>query len=344
MDRLSLREEAILNTLIRTYVKTGEPVGSRTISKLGLGLSAATARNSMADLEEKGYLSHPHTSAGRVPTDKGYRYYVDKLMDEEALVEKDRQRIRDNMVVRFWEGNIEGVLEQVSRAVADVSHNLGVALAPRFERGIFQRLEMVHLSKSRLLLVLTIRSGLVRTMVMEVDSNISASELEETKRVINERLFGLTVGEIRESVGERLRSVSRGSPRLLRLVSDSVDTLFKFNSGDDLHFGGAGNFFLQPEFSSDQKGLAALLGLLEERELMVTILDERMDLEGIAITIVNEHRSPALRNCSLLTSRYWVGNVSGIIGMIGPTRIPYARMVPMLQYMTDLTEEILEQQ
>ena len=130
MDRLSLREEAILNTLIRTYVKTGEPVGSRTISKLGLGLSAATVRNSMADLEEKGYLSHPHTSAGRVPTDKGYRYYVDQLMDEEELVEKDRQRIRDNMVVRFWEGNIEGVLEQVSRAVADVSHNLGVALAP----------------------------------------------------------------------------------------------------------------------------------------------------------------------------------------------------------------------
>ncbi len=344
MDRLSQREEAILNTLIRTYVTTGEPVGSRTVSKSGLGLSAATVRNSMADLEEKGYLSHPHTSAGRVPTDKGYRYYVDKLMAQEELVEKDLQRIRDNMVVRAWEGNIEGVLEQVSRAVADVSHNLGVALTPRFERGIFQRLEMVHLSESKLLLVLTIKSGLIKTMVMEVDSNISASELEETKRVINERLFGLTVGEIRDSVGERLRSVSRGSPKLLRLLSDSVDTLFKFSSGDDLHFGGAGNFFLQPEFTSDQKGLAALLGLLEERELMVTILDERMDLEGIAITIGNEHWSPELQNCSLLTSRYWVGNVSGIIGVIGPTRIPYARMVPMLQYMTDLTEEILEQQ
>ncbi len=344
MERLSQREEVILNILIGSYVATGEPVGSRTISKSGLGLSAATVRNSMADLEEKGYLSHPHTSAGRVPTDEGYRYYVDLLMSQEELVEKERRRIRNNMVVRLQEGNIESLLEQVSRVIADISKNLGVALTPRFERGIFQRLEMVHLSESKLLLVLTIKSGLVKTMVMEIDSDIDVSELEDTKRVINERLFGLTVAEIRDSVEERLRSVSGGSPKLLRLLSDSADSLFKFSSGDDLHFGGAGNFFLQPEFSSNQEGMAALLGLLEERESMVTILDERMDREGIAITIGNEHASPELQNCSLLTSRYQVGSVSGIIGVIGPTRIPYARMVPLLQYMANLTEEILDQQ
>ena len=124
MEQLSQREEVIPNILIGSYGATGEPVGSRSISKSGLGLSAATVRNSMADLEEQGYLSHPHTSAGRVPTDKGYRYYVDLLMSQEELVENERRRIRNNMVVRVREGNIESLLEQVSRVIADISKNL----------------------------------------------------------------------------------------------------------------------------------------------------------------------------------------------------------------------------
>ena len=344
MDELSQREKAILNILIGTYVATGEPIGSRTISKSGLGLSAATVRNSMADLEDKGYLNQPHTSAGRVPTDKGYRYYVDKLMSQEQLEVQERRIIRRSIEEQhIREGNVEGLLEQVSKVVAEVSNNLGVAVAPRFERGIFQRLEMVHLSESKLLLVLTIASGLVKTMVMEIDSVISPAEMEETKRIINERLFGLTVGEILNSVADRLRSVSRGSPKLLRLIADRSDILFGFGNTDDLHFGGTSNFFLQPEFSSDQKRMAALLGMLEEKEPIVTILEERKDHEGITITIGNEHTPPELHGCSLVTARYRVGDVSGVIGMIGPTRIPYARMVPLIQYVADLTEEILEE-
>ncbi len=343
MDNLAQREAEILELLIKAHVATGEPVGSRTISKSGIGLSAATVRNSMADLEEKGYLTHPFTSAGRLPTDRGYRFYVDKLMAQEELAEEERQDIRERIAFRLREGNIEGVLEQVSRVIAELSHNLGVALTPRFERGVFERLEMVHLSESKIMLVLTIASGLVKTMVIEVDARIDHSELDETARAINERLSGLSVAEIRDSVGERLRSISRGSPRLLRALCDTAGALFKASSGDDLRFGGTGNFFLQPEFSGDQKGVAALLDLLEERNVIVTILDERMDNEGIAITIGNEHGAPELHNCSVLTSRYRVGDVSGLVGVIGPTRIPYAKMVPMLRYVTHVTEEMLAQ-
>ena len=343
MDTLTEREEAILDILVTTYASTGRPVGSRTISRSGLGLSAATIRNSMGDLEEKGYLRQPHTSAGRVPSDKGYRYYVAKLMAQEELSEAACQLIRESIETRIREGNIEGVLEQVSRVIAEISKNIGVVLAPRFERGTFRSLEMLPLTESKLLVVLTIRSGLVKTMVIEVDSTISSSELVDTKRVINERLSGLTVGEIRRTVGDRLRS-AYGSPKLLRLICDSAATLFKLHSVEDLHFGGAGNIFLQPEFVGNQQAVASLLGLFEQREPIVTILDERMDREGITVTIGDEHATPELHSCSVVTSCYRLGNTPGVIGIIGPTRLPYARIVPLIQYVADVTGEILDQQ
>jgi len=279
-----------------------------------------------------------------VPTDKGYRYYVDDLMSEEELGQAMCEHIRRRIEAHIREGNIQDLLDQVSKVIADVSHNLGVALAPRFEQGTFQRIEIVPLGGSKLLLVLTIESGLVTTMVMEVDSPILNADLEETKRVVNERLFGLTIREIRDSVEERFRSISRGSPKLLRLICSNADSLFRFSSGDDLHFGGARNFFLQPEFVGNQEMLASLFDLLPERESIVTILNDRMDCEGITITIGNEHTSPELQNCSLLTSRYRVGNTPGIIGVIGPKRMPYAQVVPLVQYMANLTEEMLLKQ
>jgi len=344
MERLGRREDAILDILISSYVRTGEPVGSRTISKLWQEQSAATVRNLMADLEEKGYVTQPHTSAGRIPTDKGYRYYVDKLMGAmDALTEGDQTRVREAVDTKIRERNVEQLLSQVSKVVADVSHNLGVVLSPRFERGCFERLELVSLSDSKLLLVLSIRSGIVRTMVMEIDSPISDSDLEETRRVVNERLSGLTVGEILASVGERLGSATSGDARLLRLLIDSAQSIFRYSSGDDLHVGGAGQFFLQPEILSDHQRLGALMGLLEERESMVALLDKRADTDGITVTIGAENPSDELQNCSLLTSSYRVGNVTGLIGLIGPTRLEYARLLPLVRYMSELTEEYLEE-
>ena len=340
MAELSQREKAILEILVGTYVTTGEPIGSRTISKLGLGLSAATIRNSMADLEEKGFLSHPHTSAGRVPSDKGYRYYVDLLMSQEELAEAARRSIRTS-IETLREGNIQNLLSQVCKVIAEVSHNLGLVLAPQFEQGTFDRLEIVKLSESKLLLVLTIRSGLVKTMVIEIDSDLAASDLEDTKRVANQRLSGLTVGEVVDTVEERLQSASEGSPKLLRLIANSADTLFRAADGN-LLVDGTRNFFMQPDLFADQQGLAELIGMVEQRESMMHLLGDRLNREGIAITIGDENEPPELQRCSVLTSRYRMGNISGVIGVIGPTRLPYARLVPLIQYMADLTEEMLE--
>ena len=333
MTELTQREKAILDILIGTYVTTGEPVGSRTVSKMGLGLSAATIRNSMADLEEKGYLQHPHTSSGRVPSDKGYRYYVDMLMSREELAQAAQQSIRES-IAHFREGNVETLLGH-----ADVSHNLGIALGPQFVQGVFERLEMVKLSESKLLVVMTIRSGLVKTMVMEVDSELNDDELQETRRVVNERLSGLSVGEIMSSAKERLESASTGSPKLLRLIAESTDSMFNVFTGVELHMDGTRNFFDQPDFTSDK--LAGLIGMLEEKESVAHLLQDRGE-DDFLITIGEEHLSPELQGCSLLTSRYNVGNVSGVIGIIGPTRLPYGRLVPLLQYMSNLTGEMLE--
>lgn len=336
MAELTQREMAILDILIGIYVTTGEPVGSRTISNMDLGLSAATIRNSMADLEEKGYLHQPHTSAGRVPSDKGYRYYVDTLMNREELAEAVQRSIRKS-VERLRAGNAEDLLVQVSKVLADVSHNLGLALGPQFAQGIFERLEVFKLSESKLLMVLSIRSGLVKTMIVEINWAIEDAELAATQRVVNERLSGLTVGEIMASVKERLESASSGSPKLLRLFANSADHLFRFSSVSDLHMDGTRNFFDQPDFSNDR--LAALIGMLEAREHVAHLLSDRAP--GTFITIGDEHESPELKNCSLLTSTYSVGNVSGVIGIIGPTRLPYGRLVPLVQYVANLTEEML---
>ncbi len=342
MEDLSKRERSILDRLVTCYIDTGEPVGSRTLAKTGMSLSPATVRNSMADLEEKGYLHQPHTSAGRVPTDKGYRVYVDAIMGQQEISEDERSRLREMVEAAIRENNIEGLMSQVSRVIADVSHNLGVALTPRFKEGRFRSIDMIHLSESKLLIVVTIQSGLVKTMVMEVDARLEAEDLESTRRLVNERLSGLSIGDILSNVGERLQGSSEGSPKLLRLICDTADSLFEFSTDDDLHLVGTGNFFLQPEFSDNKDQLAQLYELFEERSQMTAILNDRMG-EGIAITIGQENDSPELSACSLLTSKYRMGNVTGVIGLMGPTRLAYAKMVPLVRYMASLTENLLEE-
>jgi len=343
MEELSNRERTILDRLVNCFIDTGEPVGSRTLSKGGLDLSAATVRNSMADLEEKGYVFQPHTSAGRVPTDKGYRVFVDALMEQQQISEDDRRRLMDMVEDCIRESNVESLVGQVSHVIADVSHQLGVALMPGFNKGVFRSLEMVQLSESKMLLIVTIQSGLVKTMVMEVDAQIAAGALDATRRVVNERLSGLTIEEMLKEVEERLMSSSEGSPKLLRMICDNADSLFEVVHEEDLHLVGTGNFFMQPEFADQQFKLAELSGMFEERTQMAEILNGRMGEDGVAITIGEENESPQLKDCSLLTSKYRFGNVTGVIGMMGPTRMAYNKMVPLLRYIAGLTETMLEE-
>jgi heat-inducible transcriptional repressor len=204
---LSDRERRVLEAVIQSYVETAEPAGSRTISKrFGLGVSPATIRNTMSDLEDKGFLYHPHTSAGRVPTDIAYRLYVDSLMGPAQLTAGEAERLAEH--IASGGSAIEAILRRAAQSLSVVAQELGVAIGPRLDHAVLQRLELVRVSQERLLLVLTLEGGSVRTIFVEVAGQIADSALAEVSLVLNERLSGLTLRQIRSSLGSRLRDAA----------------------------------------------------------------------------------------------------------------------------------------
>ncbi len=340
-ELLSERDQTILQSLIQTYVTTAEPVGARTICRrFRLKLSSATVRNTMMDLEEMGYLWQPHTSAGRIPTDKGYRFYVDALMDREELHQEEKNRIRARIEALIKERGVEDILEQISKVIADISRQLGVVLSPQFEQGILHKIELVSLTERKFLLVLTIQAGLVKTMVMSVQSQIKPDEVTETARLLNEQLSGLTVGDIRKSIKDRMRSATRGAPDLIRLFVEEAEALFDVTAPENLHVGGTMHILGQPEFK-ESRHIAPLVELLETRSQILGLLEDRIDRESPYITIGAENSPHPMQTCSLLTSSYRVGNIAGVIGIMGPTRMPYPRLAALVTYIAELANELL---
>src|SRR5436190_13032565 len=203
---LSERERQVLEAVIDAYVQTAEPAASRTIAKrLGLGLSPATIRNTMSDLEEKGFLFHPHTSARRVPTDKAYRAYVDSLLTRPPLPPVDTGRLTEELAAGSGSSAIESILRRAAQTLGLLTQELGIAVGPRLDRAVLRRLELVRVTSQRLLMVLTLEGGVVRTVFVEVAGEIADTALTEVATVLNDRLGGLTLGEIRSSLGQRLR-------------------------------------------------------------------------------------------------------------------------------------------
>ena len=336
-NRLDRRSRRILETIINRYISTAEPVGSPYLARhRRLGLSPASIRNSMNTLESLGLLSQPYTSAGRVPTDTGYRYYVDALMRSCRLTESEKEHIRRE--VQAEGRDIESILSQTTHVLGLVSKQLGVTLSPRFQQGIFQRMELLPLSEKRVLLVLTIKSGLVKTVVMEIGATIPEEKLQETSRALNERLNDLTIAEIRENLHERVRDLSMGDPKLVRLIINSAHLFFDFPGGEHLYFGGTNNIVGQPEFR-DQFKLQRLMSLLEEGKTLGKVLSQRGE-EGISITIGSENARGEMRQYSLLTTKYRVGKVTGTLGLLGPTRMRYAKLCAVLDYMAQLLGDI----
>ena len=208
---LTDRERQVLEAVIETYVQTAEPAGSRTIAKrYQLGLSPATIRNTMSDLEEKGYLYHPHTSAGRIPTDLAYRVYVDFLMRPPAVAPAQAQRLRGEL--EGQRAAIEAILSRAAQVLGVLTNELGVAVSPTIEEAVLERLDLLQVSSERLLLVLALQSGAVRTIFVEVPAELAADAVQHVTVVLNERLAGLTLKEIRATLADRLRDAAPDEP------------------------------------------------------------------------------------------------------------------------------------
>ena len=337
-SELSLRERLVLEAVIRTFVETAAPAASRTIARsYDLGVSAATIRNTMSDLEEKGFLIQPHASAGRMPTDKAYRYYVDALMRIERPSPEEAQRLTATLVASPPAG--EELLARAVRALSVVTHELGVGLSPRVEEGILEKIDLIGISSERILLVLAVRTGPVRTIFVEGSRAISDEALSTVASFLTERLAGLTLAEVRETYRDRLAHSPAEHADILNIFLEQGEALFAAQQGsEDLRLGPASGLVQQPEFA-DSARLRSLLELTERKDVLADALRRRR-ADGLMISIGGEHRVPPLVDFSLVTSDYELGNVRGTIGVIGPTRMPYERVVALVEYTARLLSSL----
>lgn len=330
MEKLSEREKTILHNIVHSYIQTAVPVGSRYIAKRrDIGLSPATIRNVMSDLEFLGYLDHPHTSAGRIPTDKGYRFYVNELMEIDQLSENEQ-----NSIQSILHGNIEtdDVLKIASKILGTISHQLSVVTAPQMTSGVFEKLELMQISSTRLLVIISIRTGMVKTIMMEIHSEIPRTTLEHVARILNERLSGLTLKEVRDTFAERVRDFRNEDSGLIRLFIESVDKLFDENRKEKIHIGGTTNILSQPEFEN-AKNFKSIIELMENEDIIIHVLETGDTKDGSAnVSIGEETKIEHLKDFSIVTKTYSVGDVTGAIGVLGPKRMEYSKMIPLVDF------------
>ena len=342
---LSDRERRVLEAVIQSYVETAEPAGSRTISRrFGLGVSPATIRNTMSDLEEKGYLYHPHTSAGRVPTDVAYRLYVDSLMRVAPIASPDREKLAEQLSASGG-STIEAILRRAAQSLSVLTQELGMAVGPRLDQIVLQRLELVRLSSERLVLVLSLHGGAVRQIFVEVGERIADNAVAEVSVVLNERLGGLTLREIRASLAARLRDANPGSNtrELLNIFVQERDSIFDdpLRRDESLVLGQTSVLADQPEFASSDQ-MRRLLALTESNEHLTELLRRRHINPGLSITIGNEHGDPRFENFTIVTSEYRAGSLAGVIGVIGPTRMPYEKVIAVVTHASRLVSDLLD--
>ncbi len=342
-ESLSGRERSVLEAVVRTYVETAEPAGSRTLARrYDLGVSPATIRNTMADLEDEGYLSHPHTSAGRVPTDLAYRFFVDRLVRPEALAPEEKMRIEEEILAGA--GTLERMLRNAARALGLLVNELGVGSAPQLDDARLHKIDLIPVSSRRVLMVVTIHSGMVRTVYVDLPGEAPGKGLDGIERVLNERLAGRTFSEIRRTFGARLRDAVEdpAGQEILNIFVESSEELFAASAPhpDEVVLGRTSAIAGQPEFASNQR-LRELIVLTERKELLAKVLGARAVEDGPCVTIGGEH-GPELAGFTLVTSGYRLGRLRGVLGVIGPTRMPYEKVIAIVDYTSSLVTRMLE--
>jgi len=341
---LSARETKVLAAVIDSFVRTAAPAASGRIgTEYELGVSPATIRNTMADLEAKGFLSHPHTSAGRTPTDLAYRYYVDGLMSRGDPGARDRAKI-EREFAGLEVAAVEQLVARAARVLSLLTGELGLAVGPTLRSATLGRLELVPVSSEKALLVLTLESGVVRTVYIDLFSSVPRLTLEAVSSALNERLAGHTLLEIRETMRERLQDLRFDDPDANELVNIFV------HSGPDvfewaleerrLHMGNTSVLAEQPEFTTSDR-LRELIQLTERRDLLASLLGER-DGDGPQISIGGENGKPELDDLTIVTANYSVGRLQGAVGVIGPTRMPYEKVVSIVDWTSGLLSRLAQ--
>jgi len=343
-SKLSEREESILRYVIHQFILTANPVGSRNLSKkYDIGYSAATVRNIMSDLEESGFLGHPHTSAGRVPTDLGYRFYVNSLMETPQLTQNEVEFIESH----FDKLNAEtdAILKITSNILSSLTSQLAYVSYPKLGNAILERIQLVSVSNTRLLVIITVKSGMIRTITLEVETGLDKKNISTIQRLLNERLSGLTFEEIKKTISARVKSISdKDLKPVIRVFLESVGEIFNdVKTNEDSIITGTKNLINQPEFS-DLKNISSIIELIEDKDIIIHVMDEstKGNKGEVSITIGSESNEEKLTDYSIVVKEYNVGQVLGSIGIIGPKRMTYSHEIASVVQMAQILSKVFE--
>jgi heat-inducible transcriptional repressor len=339
MRMLNERAQSLLKILVERYIADGQPVGSRVLARASsLELSPATIRNVMADLEEMGFVSSPHTSSGRVPTPKGYRFFVDTLLTVRPLEEVERAQIEGSLLP----DDPHRVVAAASQLLSDLTHFAGVVISPR-RRATLRHVEFFHLSEKRVLLIIVASDGEVQNRVLVTDRPYSPAQLVEAANAINQNYAGMDFAAIASRVRGELLELHRDISSLMRAAIETGGEAMNQSSGGVV-LSGERNLLEVEDLFPDKARLRKLFDLFERKAQLLGLLDESERAEGVKIFIGGDSQLVPLDECSIVTAPYEVdGRVVGTVGVIGPTRMAYERVIPIVDVTAKLISSALSQ-
>ena len=338
MQELDERKQKILHAIIQNYLETGEPVGSRTISKYAdLGLSSATIRNEMSDLEEMGYIIQPHTSAGRIPSDMGYRFYVDQLMKEK---EQEVTEMKELMIQR--QDKMELVLKQMAKVLAANTNYATMITSPQYHRTKLKFIQLSVISEDQLLAVVVAEGNVVKNKVIPISHGLDNETILKLNILLNTSLNGLTMEEINLSTIAKLKEQAGIHSEVINSVLDAVAEAIQMDDDLEVYTSGTTNIFKYPELADSTKA-SALISAFEDKQQLASLMEDMKDGEdtGIQVYIGNETPGQTMKDCSVVTATYELGKgVKGTIGIIGPKRMDYENVMDNLKNLKSQLEGI----
>ncbi len=340
------RKKEILKAIVKAHIATGQPVGSFALAKQSSErLSSATIRNICAELEGEGYLTHPHTSSGRVPTDRGYRHYVDNLTKSKKLSRSDAARIEEKLLDEESLSSAERLMARTSRLLSQLSDNVGIVIPPSITRDMLRRIEFVKLEDSRILVITVSNAARVQNRVVRVDAEFTQDELNSTARYLMENFYGWTLAEIRDELLRRMTQEKELYHKLLRNAVLLCSQSLADGDRPDVFIEGASNILTKPDFA-DSERMRALFKMFEQKSRIVRILNECIESaerEAVAVRIGSENRSIDLRDCTVIASPcFYMGDAAlGSIAVVGPVRLEYDRLISVVEYIAKLFERAL---
>ena len=339
--QLDERKYLILQAIIDDYILTAMPVGSRTISrKSGVGFSPATIRNEMSDLEELGYLDQPHTSAGRVPSNKAYRLYVDHLIKGSKLTSDERERMHDHLVARSKQ--VESVIRSAAGVLSDATKYTSVIVAPKLGTLRIRHVQLVPVAERTALMIIVTNAGIVKDAVIRVPDGLDADDLYSISRVLTQKLADKPLEGVRQAFSELLRGAEQNRKLLGEALQVIEKRLEAGGDASDVIVGGSTNLLEYPGYSDVNKA-RNFLSVLESKDTLRKLFSRDGSME-VSIRIGPENQVPALNDCSIVTASYRLGDRStGTLGIIGPTRMNYNRVISVLDFMSRALSDVLSE-